>query len=72
MMNLIKARRDNSAIKMSLMGFLMVYLSNLLRLYVGEDKSFTDWSGTIIGPPGTAFDNRIYFLVIKCGPNYPA
>ena len=39
---------------------------------IGEDKSFTDWNGTIIGPANTNFDNRIYFLSIKCGPNYPS
>lgn len=38
----------------------------------GDDKSFTQWNGSIIGPPGTNFDNRIYFLQIKCGENYPA
>ena len=38
----------------------------------GDDKSFTNWNGTIIGPPGTAFDNRIYFLEIKCGEYYPS
>ncbi len=38
----------------------------------GDDTTFTDWSGTIIGPPNTKFDNRIFFLVIKCGPSYPA
>ena len=39
---------------------------------LGDDKTFTDWNGTIIGPPNTNFDNRIYFLSIKCGPNYPS
>lgn len=38
----------------------------------GDDKSFTNWNGTIIGPPNTNFDNRIYMLSIKCGDNYPA
>ena len=38
---------------------------------IGDDKTFTDWNGTIIGPPNTNFDNRIYFLTIKCGQNYP-
>ena len=38
---------------------------------IGEDKTFTDWNGTIIGPAHTNFDNRIYFLNIKCGPDYP-
>lgn len=39
---------------------------------IGDDKSFTEWNGTIIGPPNTNFDNRIYFLSIKCGQNYPS
>lgn len=38
----------------------------------GDDKSFTNWNGTIIGPPNTNFDNRIYMLSIVCGDNYPA
>ena len=40
-------------------------------MIVGEDKTFTEWNGTIIGPPNTNFDNRIYFLSIKCGMDYP-
>ena len=39
---------------------------------IGGDQSFTEWNGTIIGPANTNFDNRIYFLTIKCGPNYPS
>lgn len=38
----------------------------------GDDKSFTNWNGTIIGPPNTNFDNRIYMLSIICDENYPA
>merc|ERR1712086_647861 len=38
----------------------------------GDDKSFTKWNGTIIGPPNTNFDNRIYMMSIRCGDNYPA
>ena len=38
----------------------------------GDDKSFTHWNGTIIGPPNTNFDNRIYMMSIVCGDNYPA
>ena len=40
--------------------------------YKGDDTTFTDWNGTIIGPPNTKFDNRIFFLRIKCGPHYPS
>ena len=36
-----------------------------------NDQTFTNWNGTIVGPPGTAFDGRIYFLSITCGDNYP-
>lgn len=35
------------------------------------DNSFTNWNGTIVGPPNTNFDNRIYFVSIICGPQYP-
>ena len=38
----------------------------------GDDKSFTHWNGTIIGPPNTNFDNRIYMMTITCDDNYPA
>jgi ubiquitin-conjugating enzyme E2 variant len=33
----------------------------------GDDKTFTNWNGTIVGPPNTKMDNRIYFLEIVCG-----
>ena len=36
-----------------------------------DDNTFTNWNGTIVGPPNTNFDNRIYFLSINCGPQYP-
>ena len=35
------------------------------------DNNLTDWNGTILGPPNTNFDNRLYFLSIKCGEKYP-
>ena len=37
----------------------------------GDDMMMSHWTGTIIGPPGTAFDCRIYTLEIECGPRYP-
>uniref|UniRef100_A0A7S1W1G3 UBC core domain-containing protein n=1 Tax=Neobodo designis TaxID=312471 RepID=A0A7S1W1G3_NEODS len=36
-----------------------------------DDILLTHWNGTIIGPPGTAFENRIICLEIECGANYP-
>ena len=38
----------------------------------GDDKTFTNWNGTIIGPPNTNMDNRIYMLSIVCGEDYPS
>lgn len=37
----------------------------------GDDMQMKSWTGTIIGPPGTAHDGRIYTLRIQCGANYP-
>jgi len=37
-----------------------------------DDQTFTNWNGTIVGPPNTAFDGRIYFLRILTGEQYPA
>ena len=37
-----------------------------------DDQSFTNWNGTIVGPPNTAFDGRIFFLRILTGEQYPA
>lgn len=36
-----------------------------------DDITLTTWNGTIFGPIDTAFDNRIYSLVIVTGPSYP-
>ena len=36
-----------------------------------EDIMLSYWNGTIIGPPGTAFENRILSLEIYCDENYP-
>lgn len=36
-----------------------------------DDILLRYWNGTIIGPPGTSFENRILCLEIYCDENYP-
>ncbi|KAF1817214.1 putative ubiquitin conjugating enzyme [Eremomyces bilateralis CBS 781.70] len=37
----------------------------------GEDLLMTNWNGTILGPPHSVHENRIYSLKIHCGGQYP-
>ena len=37
----------------------------------GDDLMMSNWNGTILGPPHSAHENRIYSLNIHCGENYP-
>ncbi|KAI5205463.1 UBC-like protein [Aureobasidium subglaciale] len=37
----------------------------------GDDLLMTNWNGTILGPPHSVHENRIYSLKIRCGENYP-
>ncbi|XP_071092087.1 ubiquitin-conjugating enzyme E2 variant 2-like [Haliotis cracherodii] len=36
-----------------------------------DDRHLCRWTGTIIGPPRSPFEGRIYNLRIHCGENYP-
>ncbi|KAL6065618.1 Ubiquitin-conjugating enzyme E2 variant 1D [Balamuthia mandrillaris] len=37
----------------------------------GDDRFLTNWNGTIIGPPNSVHEGRIYSVRIECGEEYP-
>lgn len=37
----------------------------------GDDITLANWNGTVLGPPHSAHENRIYSLRLYCGPDYP-
>ncbi|TVY60724.1 Ubiquitin-conjugating enzyme spm2, partial [Lachnellula suecica] len=37
----------------------------------GDDLLMSNWNGTILGPPHSAHENRIYSLKMHCGDQYP-
>ncbi|WWD21345.1 hypothetical protein CI109_105829 [Kwoniella shandongensis] len=36
-----------------------------------DDIAMYEWNGTILGPPHSAYENRIFSLSIYCGDHYP-
>ncbi|KAJ3355289.1 E2 ubiquitin-conjugating protein mms2 [Allomyces javanicus] len=36
-----------------------------------DDIFMSDWNGTILGPPHSVHENRIYSLTLHCDQNYP-
>ncbi|KAK9466202.1 ubiquitin-conjugating enzyme/RWD-like protein [Lipomyces arxii] len=37
----------------------------------GDDITMSEWNGTILGPPHSSHENRIYSLKLHCGSSYP-
>lgn len=42
-----------------------------LGLADNDDINMTYWNGTILGPPHSSHENRIYSLSLEAGPDYP-
>mmetsp|Transcript_28755 Transcript_28755/g.29091 ORF Transcript_28755/g.29091 Transcript_28755/m.29091 type:complete len:144 (+) Transcript_28755:113-544(+) len=47
-------------------------MSISMGLVNGDDIFLSDWNASILGPPGTPHDGRLYELRIFCSPEYPA
>lgn len=43
-----------------------------LGLAKTDDITMTYWNGTILGPPHSVHENRIYSLTLEAGPDYPS
>lgn len=46
-------------------------MSISLGLCDPDDILLSEWNGSILGPPGTVFDGKLYELRVTCGPDYP-
>jgi ubiquitin-conjugating enzyme E2 variant len=44
---------------------------DLTVLQDSEELAMYEWNGTILGPPHSAYENRIFSLSIYCGDKYP-
>ncbi|EPS40714.1 hypothetical protein H072_5375 [Dactylellina haptotyla CBS 200.50] len=42
-----------------------------LGLDDGDDIMMSNWNGTILGPPHSVHENRIYSVKLHCDENYP-
>eukprot|EP01041_Mallomonas_annulata_P009418 gene9418-19553_t len=46
-------------------------MSISMGLVNGDDIFLTEWNASILGPPGTPHDGRLYELRITCSQDYP-
>jgi ubiquitin-protein ligase len=50
---------------------LQMLEQDLTVLQDSEELAMYEWNGTILGPPHSAYENRIFSLSIYCGDKYP-
>ena len=46
-------------------------MSVSMGLVKNDDIFLTEWNASILGPPGSIHDGRLYELRLTAGPNYP-